>query len=196
MCAGGGEGNRYALSIKQVTPVAYLQEQHVLSTHCIICMVCRCWGHQERHNSHRHWMEQCLTHTEKRQSRISFSGECQSPMVASGSHPAADIGRWLMLQPKDLALFLQEIETAGGWPDAIWCTCLGRTKKYVSSLEQGETFPSKERCPEQDIRVLYLFVRTNSKPGHIFLWPRRDQKSMCTWLPVPTSCFQQWLVCF
>ena len=38
---------------------------------------------------------------------------CQSPM-ASGSQPAADIGRWLMVQPKDLALFLQETETAGG----------------------------------------------------------------------------------
>lgn len=31
------------------------------------CMVCRCQGHQERHNSHKHWKEQHFTHTEKRQ---------------------------------------------------------------------------------------------------------------------------------
>lgn len=87
VCAGGGEGNRYALGVEQVTPVAYLQKQQVLSTHWIVCMVYRCWGHQERHDSHRHWMEQCLTHTEKRQSRISFSG-VSPPQPGGGTHPS------------------------------------------------------------------------------------------------------------
>lgn len=55
-------------------------------------MVFRYPGRQEKHDLHRHWMEQQFPRTEKRQSKMSFSSESQFPVV-SGSCPAADAGR-------------------------------------------------------------------------------------------------------
>lgn len=71
-----------------------------MSTHCMV------WDDQERQDLHKLWMKKCFTHTEKRQSRVTFSSEGQSPK-ASGSPPAMFSGWWsactpLMLQAKDL----------------------------------------------------------------------------------------------
>lgn len=41
------------------------------------------WGHQETPASCRHWIEQCFTHTEKRQSKISFNSGYHSPVASS-----------------------------------------------------------------------------------------------------------------
>lgn len=43
------------------------------------------WGCQERYGSHRHWMKQCFTHIEKRQSKVSFD-----PLWPAGLGPQED----------------------------------------------------------------------------------------------------------
>ena len=49
-------------------------------------------GFQERHDSHRHWREECFTHAERRQSRISFSSWHRSP--GAPKRPLSLPARW------------------------------------------------------------------------------------------------------
>lgn len=67
-------------------------------------------------------------------------------------------------------------------------------QRYTSSLEWGKLFPSKETCPAQAVKAVYLFVRKCSRSkAALYCCARDDQPGMIsqgwsgTWLPSPAS---------
>lgn len=110
-------------------------------------------GLPERHNSLRHWMEQCFSHIEKRQSKISFSHVYWPPWPADlvlrlmqGDGLQASLSYC-----KRRTWFPPRQEEIQYWPGAIWHTDLIRTKEHTFSLKQEKIFPHNVISPAQAV---------------------------------------------
>lgn len=104
----------------------------------------------ESHNSHTFTVKQCFTHSEKRQSKVSFKSGHWFPM-ASRSPPTSDTiddlqGPLLCAGWRTLFLPLHSTtpmkECRSGWQGAVWYTRSKRTEEHVLSLE-------RERCSHE-----------------------------------------------
>ena len=49
-------------------------------------------------------------------------------------------------------------------------------QRYIASLEWGKIFPSRETCPAQAVKAVYLFVRRCSRPKAALCWCARDDQ--------------------
>lgn len=127
-----------------------------MSTHCLVCM---CQSCQERHNSHKTWMELPLTHTRRSRVRSAsivsldptgpvylapqLTQDC--PSCATGEEPPF-------------------LPTRNRNSSGVTCAQTLSRKKYTANPEQGRDFQTRWYAQHKLWRACYLHVREWSRP--------------------------------
>lgn len=141
--------------------------------------VCRCWQCQERHESHRHWIEQYFIHRYRARSASIVSVSTSWPAHLA---PKLAQGDWLysiLLCSRWRTLFLshQKQILLWGWWGAIWCTCFKQNKEVHMKSWIGKDNPRQVHTPGRlwgllifvpgRLWGLFIFVKANVRgPGH------------------------------
>lgn len=125
-----------------------------------------------RTNAVKLWMEQHLTYTEKRQSKIRFNNGCWS-LKPSGSLLEASAGQFAyMYYPcaaveRPSPLSTEEQIYQWDWPGTTWYTDLSRNKRAFTEPEGKTDIPTQSDKPSTLSLgkgwALYLLARKGSK---------------------------------
>lgn len=135
-----------------------------MSTHS---MVYKCQGHQERHNTYRHWIEQhLLSHRRNRARSASTMGFCHSWSIGPSLWPMQGNG---LHSP----LFCYKLRTYSLPAGIGYNSGVGQVpydahaqaeQRSTQNLKQGKILPHKVLNPAEAAKALYVLKKTYSRP--------------------------------